>query len=137
MGRHQDPVVIRRILGMHRVAVVGLSGDPARPSNDVAAYLKRHGYDIVPVNPNETDVLGERAYACLLDVPGQVDVVDVFRESSAVPEIARQAAEIGARALWLQLGIDSAEGVAIAEASGLDVVAGRCLKTEHARYAAS
>jgi hypothetical protein len=134
MGRHQDPAVIRRVLGMQRVAVVGLSSNPMRPSNDVAHYLKRHGYHIIPVNPNETEVLGERAYPSLSAVPGGVDVVNVFRESAAVPDIAREAALIGARGLWLQLGVVSDEGVKIAEAAGMDVVEDRCIKTEHARY---
>jgi len=119
---------------MRRIAVVGLSSNPMRPSNDVAAYLKRHGYHIIPVNPNETDVLGERAYPSLSAVPDGVDVVNVFRERAAVPDIAREAARINARALWLQLGVVSAEGAEIAEAAGMDVVEDRCIKIEHARY---
>jgi predicted CoA-binding protein len=86
------------------------------------------------VNPNETEVLGERAYPSLSAVPGGVDVVNVFRESAAVPDIAREAALIGARGLWLQLGVVSDEGVKIAEAAGMDVIEDRCIKTEHARY---
>lgn len=134
MGRHQDPAVIRRVLGMNRIAVVGLSSNPMRPSNDVAAYLKHRGFRIIPVNPNETEVLGERAYPSLSAVPGVVEAVNVFRESSAVPQIAREAVEIGARAIWLQLGVVSDEGVKIAEAAGMDVVENRCIKIEHARY---
>ncbi len=131
---YQQPEVIRRVLGRRRVAIVGLSGNALRASNFVGFYLQRHGYDIVPVNPREESILGARSYPSLLDVPGDIDTVDVFRDSSAVPEIAEQAVSIGAKALWLQFGVISEEGVRTAEAAGLDVVVDRCLKIEHARY---
>lgn len=128
--------MVRRLLDMSTIAIVGLSSNPARPSHGVAAYLLDHGYTVIPVNPRETAVLGQQAYASLDDVPVPVDVVDVFRESSAVPDIARDAVRIGARGLWLQLGVINTEGIELAVAGGLDVVADLCIKIEHARYAA-
>jgi predicted CoA-binding protein len=112
------------------VAVVGLSSRPWRASYQIASYLQEHGYRIVPVNPKETEVLGERAYAALLDLPEglRVDVVDVFRRAEHTLEIARQAVRIGARALWLQEGIVSEEAARIATEGGLDVVMGVCIK---------
>lgn len=128
--------MVRRLLDMSTIAIVGLSSNPARPSHGVAAYLLDHGYTVIPVNPRETMVLDQRAYASLDEVPVPVDVVDVFRESSAVPDIARDAVRIGARGLWLQLGVISTEGIDIALTGGLDVVADLCIKIEHARYVA-
>ena len=128
--------MVRRLLDMSTIAIVGLSSNSARPSHGVAAYLLNHGYTVIPVNPRETAVLGQRAYASLDELPVPVDVVDVFRESSAVPDIARDAVRIGARGLWLQLGVISTEGIEIARTGGLDVVADLCIKIEHARYAA-
>jgi predicted CoA-binding protein len=122
---------LRALLGdVRTIAVVGLSSRASRPSHAVAAYLADHGYRIVPVNPNETEVLGERAYASLLDIPPDVsiDVVDVFRRAAETPEIARQAVAIGAKVLWLQEGIVSDEAAAIASAGGLDVIMGVCIK---------
>jgi predicted CoA-binding protein len=127
---------IRRILdGTRTIAVVGLSSKPDRPSHDVAAYLQRAGYRIVPVNPRETEVLGEPAYATLRDIPADlpIDVVDVFRRAEETPEVARDAVAIGARTLWLQLGIANDEARAIAEAGGLTVIMDRCLKVDHRR----
>ncbi len=118
-----------------RIAVVGLSADPGRPSHGVARYLIAHGYEVVPVNPNETEILGLESYPSLTAVPGPVDVVDVFRRPEAVPAIAREAVEIGAKALWLQLGVISPEGERIAREGGLDVVVDRCIEIEHARLA--
>ncbi|HEY2593017.1 MAG TPA: CoA-binding protein [Chloroflexota bacterium] len=130
----QDPRVIRKILHNARtVAIVGMSSNVLRPSNFVGFYLKRHGYRVVPVNPRETEAVGEKAYASLKDIPFHVDVVDVFRAPQFVPEVAREAVEIGADALWLQFGVISGEGARIAEAGGLDVVMDRCMKVEHAR----
>jgi len=130
-----EPETIRKILGYARtVAVVGLSSNPLRPSNFVGYYLQLHGLGVVPVNPRETEVLGERAYATLLDVPFDVDVVDVFRNPDAAPGIAREAVAKGARALWMQFGVVSPEAARIAEEAGLDVVMDRCMKIEHARY---
>ena len=132
---YQDEGVIRRILDTARtIAVVGLSPNPLRPSYFVAFYLQRHGYRIVPVNPNETEILGEPCYPSLSAIPFPVDVVDVFRRSEFVPAIATEAVAIGAKALWLQFGVISAEGAAIAERGGLLVVMDRCMKVEHARH---
>ena len=121
---------LRTMLGdVRTIAVVGLSSRPGRPSFEVGRYLQEHGYRIVPVNPNETEVFGEPAYASLLDVPDDVtvDVVDVFRRPEYTPEVARQAVAVGAKVLWLQEGIVSEEAQAIAEAGGLDVIMGICI----------
>lgn len=113
------------------IAVVGLSSKPERASYQVAAYLQRHGYRIIPVNPRETHVLGEQAYATLRDVPLAIDIVDVFRESSAVPEIVAETIAIGAKVLWLQLEIHHAEAEAQAQAAGITVVSDVCIKIAH------
>ena len=113
------------------IAVVGLSGNPERSSYGVAQYLQKHGYRIIPVNPAETEVLGEKSYASLKDVPEQIDIVDVFRRSEFVPEIAEQAIEIGARALWLQMGVIHEEAVRKAQAAGLTVVMDQCIAVDH------
>lgn len=134
LADYQDPRTIRAALGERRVAIVGLSANELRASHFVGYYLKRHGYAIVPVNPRETAILGCECYPSLTDIPHPVGVVDVFRASDAVPEIATQAVDIGARYLWLQYGVISEEGIRIAEEGGLDVVVDRCLKVEHARY---
>lgn len=134
LADYQDPRIIRAALGEQRVAIVGLSANELRASHFVGFYLKRHGYEIVPVNPRETAILGCECYPSLTDMPDPVGVVDVFRASEAVPEIARQAVAVGARYLWLQYGVISEEGIAIAEEGGLDVIVDRCLKVEHARY---
>ena len=114
----------------HRIAVVGLSSNSARPSNGVALFLKANGFDIVPVNPNETAVLGADAVADLGLIEGPVDVVNVFRRPEYCADIARAAVEIGAGALWLQQGIRNDEAMAIAEAGGLKAVQDRCLRVE-------
>jgi predicted CoA-binding protein len=127
---------LRSLLGEVRVvAVVGISSKPSRPSHDVASYLQEHGYRIVPVNPNETEVLGEQAYDSLLDIPRDlhVDVVDVFRRAEHTPEVARQAVAIGARVLWLQEGIVSEEAARIATEGGLEVIMGVCIRHVHER----
>ena len=127
---------LKALLGEARtIAVVGLSPRASRPSNQVAAYLQQHGYLIVPVNPYVDEVLGERAYPSLLDIPDDVgiDVVDVFRRPEYTPEVAAQAVRIGARALWLQADIVNDEARRIAEEGGLEVVMGVCLRVEHRR----
>ncbi|MEA2170092.1 MAG: uncharacterized protein QOF76_3392, partial [Solirubrobacteraceae bacterium] len=121
--------------GAGTIAIVGLSANALRASNFVGFYLKRHGYRVIPVNPRETEILGETSYPSLADVPEAVDVVDVFRAPAALPQIAREAVAIGAGALWCQFGVINEEGARIAEEGGLDVVMDRCLKIEHARYA--
>jgi uncharacterized protein len=135
VSKYQDALVIREILHTARtIAIVGLSSNPLRPSNFVGFYLQRHGYRIVPVNPNEREALGEKAYPSLSEVPFEVDVVDVFRAPAAVPGIAEEAVRIGAGALWLQFGVISADGARIASEGGLKVVVDRCMKVEHARH---
>ena len=116
------------------IAIVGLSSNVLRPSNFVGFYLQRHGYSVVPVNPNEREVLGQKAYANLDDIPFHVDVVDVFRAPPAVPAIAEEAVRIGAGALWLQFGVISAAGARTAAVGDLKVVVDRCMKVEHARH---
>jgi predicted CoA-binding protein len=122
---------LRSILGEARtIAIVGLSSKPDRHSHEVAAFLQGRGYRIVPVNPNEREVLGERAYPSLADVPGdvEIDVVDVFRRAEDTPPVARQAVARGAKVLWLQDGIVNDEARRIAEDAGLTVIMGVCLK---------
>ncbi|MGO8948045.1 MAG: CoA-binding protein [Ktedonobacterales bacterium] len=132
---YQDERVIQRILHQSRtIAVVGLSPNPLRPSYFVGYYLARHGYRVVPVNPKEREILGVESYPTLAAIPFPVDVVDVFRASEAVPGIAQEAVDIGAKALWLQFGVISPEGAEIASRGGLLVVMDRCLKVEHARH---
>jgi predicted CoA-binding protein len=135
LATYQDPLTIQRVLHhATTIAVVGLSANQLRASNFVGYYLKRHGYQVIPVNPRENEILGETSYPSLSDVPVHVDIVDVFRAPDALPGIAREAVEIGAGALWCQFGVINAEGVRVAEQGGLDVVVDRCLKIEHARY---
>ncbi len=122
---------LRALLGdAHTIAVVGLSSKPDRPSYGVAEYLQQHGYTIVPVNPRETEVLGEPAYPTLRDLPSdmQVDVVDVFRRAEDTPDVARDAVAIGAKVLWLQEAIVNDEAYRIADAAGLDVIMCVCIK---------
>jgi uncharacterized protein len=129
---------LRSILGRaHTIAVVGLSSNPEKYSFEVASYLQDHGYRIIPVNPNETEVLGEKAYPSVLEVPDQIDAVDVFRRSEETPEIARQAVKVGAKVLWLQNDIVNDEAREIAEAAGLDVVMGVCMMSTHRRLSTS
>lgn len=120
---------------VHTIAVVGLSSKPTRPSYDVSAYLQDHGYRIVPVNPKETEVLGERAYPSLRDLPEdlEIDVVDVFRRAEDTPEIARDAVAIGAKVLWLQQDIVNEEAYRIASEGGLEVIMGVCIRATRRR----
>jgi predicted CoA-binding protein len=135
VSRYQDSLTIQRVLNRAKtIAIVGLSSNQLRPSNFVGYYLKRHGYRIIPVNPRESEILGETCYPSLRDIPEPVDVVDVFRAPDALPDIARDAVAIGAEVLWCQFGVINAEGARIAEDGGLTVVMDRCLKIEHARY---
>jgi uncharacterized protein len=119
------------------IAVVGLSSKPERSSYGVAGYLQKHGYRVIPVNPRETEVLGEKSYASLNDIPEHVDIVDVFRRSEFVPEIADQAIKIGARALWLQMGVINEEAAEKARAAGLTVVMNQCIAVDHSLFARS
>lgn len=115
------------------IAVVGLSSHAWRPSHEIAEYLQRQGYRIIPVNPNETRVLGETSYARLEDVPEPVDLVNVFRRPEYVPEIVESAIRIGAKAVWMQPGTVNEAAAARAREAGLMVVAGPCIYVEHRR----
>jgi predicted CoA-binding protein len=126
-------VVAQILRGAKTIPVVGLSSNPMRASHGVAEYLKSAGYRIIPVNPNETEVLGEKAYARLEDVLEPVDIVDVFRRAEEVPAVAESAIGIGAKVLWMQLGIENAEAAEKALAAGLVVVEDSCLMVEHKR----
>jgi hypothetical protein len=126
------PQEIAAILKNYRVvAGVGLSPDPARPSFQVAQYLQEHGYRIVPVNPTCTEVLGEKCYARLQDIPYPVEIVDIFRKVEAIPEIVAEAIQVGAKVIWMQLGLVEPTSARQAREAGLKVVMDRCLKVEH------
>jgi hypothetical protein len=117
----------------HTIAVVGLSGKRFRPSFGVAEYLQRAGYRIIPVNPEETEVLGEKSYPDLDAVPEPIDIVDIFRRSEYVPDIVEAAVRKGARAVWMQEGVAHEDAARRAEAAGLAVVMNRCILKEHRR----
>lgn len=118
------------------IAVVGASANPARPANFVLTYLLSSSadYEVWPVTPNETEILGVKAYPSLAELPGKPDIVDVFRRADQLPGVAREAVGAGAKAFWMQLGLHSDEAVEIAHSSGLEVVSNRCVKIEHARF---
>jgi len=117
------------------VAVVGLSGKRYRPSYGVAEYLKREGYRVIPVNPEETEVLGEKCYPDLDSVPGEIDVVDIFRRSEFVPEIVEAAIRKGTKVIWMQEGVIHEEAARRAREAGLTVVMDRCILKDHRRLA--
>ncbi len=131
-----DINTLRRLLKESRViAVVGLSADWYRPSYFAAKYMQEHGYRIIPVNPRHAgrEILGERCYASLREIPGKVDIVDVFRRTEDVPPVAQDAIAIGAKVLWQQLGVKNESAAAMARAAGLEAVMDRCVKIEHGR----
>ena len=129
-----DIAGLRRILAQSRtLAVVGLSAQWYRPSYFAAKYMQDHGYRIIPVNPRYTEVLGEKCYPDMRAIPERVDLVDCFRKSADIPPIAEDAIAIGARVLWMQLGVVNEEAANRAIGAGLDVVMNRCVKIEHAR----
>lgn len=115
------------------IAVVGLSNNPMRASFGVSRFLQRQGYRIIPVNPNETEVLGERAYASVKDVPDAIDIVDIFRRPARVPEVVDDALQKGARCIWMQEGVVNHEAAKKAEEAGIPVVMDRCILKEMAR----
>lgn len=115
------------------IAVVGLSSDPGRPSYGVASYMRRNGYKVIPVNPNETEVFGDKAYSALSDVPDKVELVDIFRRSSEAGKAVDEAIAIGARAVWLQEGVIDDDAAQRAAEAGLLVVMDRCWLKEHLR----
>jgi predicted CoA-binding protein len=124
-----------KILENYRhIAMVGLSSNPFRPSHFAAIYLLSEGYDVTPVNPRESQVLGRQSYPSLSAIPGPVEVVDIFRESAAVPAIVDDAIAVGAKVIWMQLGVIHEEAAERARQAGLEVVMDRCMKIEHARF---
>lgn len=129
-----DDVIERILRTMHTWAVVGLSEDPARPSNRVAAFLQARGYRVIPVNPLAAEIVGERAYPDLASVPEPVDVVDIFRRSELAGRHVDEAIAIGAKAVWMQLGVIDEAAAGRARAAGLDVVMDRCPAIEHPRF---
>jgi predicted CoA-binding protein len=129
-----DIPTLRRILAENRtIAVVGLSADWFRPSYFAAKYMQEHGYRIIPVNPRYPEILGEKCYGSLRDIPDNVDIVDCFRKSEDISPIADDAIAIGARVLWMQIGVINEAAAQRAREAGLDVVMDRCIKIEHAR----
>ncbi len=134
MSDATDINTLRRILKEnHTIAVVGLSANWYRPSYFAAKYLQEHGYRIIPVNPAYDEVLGETCYPDLEAVPGKIDIVDCFRRAEDIPPLAEQAIRIGAKVLWMQLGIVNPAAAEQAREAGLEVVQDRCIKIEHAR----
>lgn len=132
--QNPDDATIRELLdAARRIAVVGLSPRPDRDSHRVARYLQIRGYEIVPVYPREEEILGRAVYRRVQDIPGEVDIVDVFRRSEALPEVTDDVLEGHSRALWFQLGCVDEEAAARAQSAGLTVVMNRCTRTEHAR----
>ena len=129
-----SPEIIKRVLDECRtIAVVGLSASPWRPSHSVSAYMQRQGYRVVPVNPNQSEVLGEPAYATLADVPHKLELVNVFRRSEEAGAVVDEAVRLGAKAVWLQEGVIDAPAAQRAQQAGLLVVMDRCILKEHAR----
>jgi len=117
------------------IAVVGLSSNPTRPSHGVAKYLKSAGYQVIPVNPNEKEVLGGKSYARLEEVPEKIDVVDIFRRAEEVPAVAESAIRVGAKVVWMQLGIENEAAAEKARAAGLIVIEDACIYMEHKKRA--
>jgi predicted CoA-binding protein len=135
LSRYQDPLTIQRVIHTAKtIAIVGLSKNELRASHFVGFYLRRHGYRVIPVNPREPEIFGEKSFRTLAEVPVPLDIVNVFRAPDALPAIAEEAVAVGAKNLWCQFSVINEEGGRIAEAGGLSVVMDRCLKVEHARY---
>lgn len=129
-----EPETIRKALSMKRIAVVGLSDNPERPSFQVAKYLMENGYDVIPVNPQIHEWLGKKSYPDLQSALQKIEVVDIFRKSEAVPDIVKMAIAIGAAAVWMQEGVVNHPAAAQAEAAGLLVVMDRCMKKAHEAF---
>ena len=140
---YTEDEVVQKILEMKTIAVVGLSKDPSKPSHDVARYLLTHGYRVIPVNPTVDEVLGQKSYRSLLDLPDElkreIEAVDIFRRAEDVPVIVDEAIKLHSsfgrpKAIWMQLGIVNEEAARMAKASGMEVVMDRCMKIEHGRH---
>src|SRR5205814_7378034 len=135
MATDDDSEKLKRILQVSRtIAVAGLSTQWHRPSYFAAKYMQEHGYRVIPVNPTADAIMGEKSYKSLRDIPEKVDIVDCFRRSAEIPAIAEDAIAIGAKVLWMQLGVTNAEARKRAEAAGLEVVEDHCVKIEHGRF---
>jgi uncharacterized protein len=135
LSRYQDPLTIQRVIHTAKtIAIVGLSKNELRASYFVGFYLRRHGYRVIPVNPREREIFGEKSFKSLADVPVPLDIVNVFRAPDALPAIAEEAVAAGAKNLWCQFSVINEEGGRIAESGGMSVIMDRCLKVEHARY---
>ena len=127
-----DPETIRQLLlNTHTIAVVGLSDKPHRDSYRVAAYMQSNGYRIIPVNPRIDEVLGEKSYATLKEIPESIELVNIFRKPEAVPEIIEEAIEVGAKSVWMQLGVIHSEAAEQARDAGLQVIMNRCIMVDH------
>jgi predicted CoA-binding protein len=126
-----EAAAVDRMLQARRVAVVGMSDDPSRPSHGIGSYLIAHGYDVVPVNPTHAQVMGRKCYAMLSDVPGEIDLVNVFRRPEFCGRVAREAIAVGAKGIWLQSGIRNEEARELAEEAHIDFVQDRCIMVEH------
>jgi len=134
MSDNTDINTLRRILKeSHTLAIVGLSANWYRPSFFAAKYMQEHGYRVIPVNPAYDEVLGEKCYPSLIDIPEKIDIVDCFRKSEDIEPLAKQAIEIGAKVLWMQLGVTNEKAATMARDAGLEVVHDRCVKIEHGR----
>ena len=131
LSQWQDPDDIREALNMKNIAVVGLSSNRLRDSNIVGNYLLENNYQVTPVNPNEDEIFSLISFSNLRDIPYQIDVVNVFRDSSVIPVIAEETVSIGAKYLWLQFGVVNFPGIAIAERAGVICVIDKCIKIEH------
>src|SRR6266702_3016664 len=130
-GRGDGDPITKILRESKTIAVVGLSSNPMRPSHGVTEYMQEAGYRIIPVNPNETEVLGERSYARLEDVPEKIDIVNVFRRAEEVPPVVESAIRIGAKVVWMQLGIENHEAAEKARAAGLVAIEDACIFVEH------
>ena len=131
LSQWQDPDDIQEALNMKNIAVVGLSSNRLRDSNIVGNYLLENNYQVTPVNPNEDEIFGLKSFSNLRDIPYQIDVVNVFRDSSAIPVIAEETVSIGAKYFWLQYGVMNFSGIAVAERGGVTCIVDKCIKIEH------
>lgn len=132
---YQNPDVIRHLLHFaQNIAIVGLSDKPQRASNFVGSYLKSEGFNVIPVNPMKEEILGEKSYPDLKSVPHKIDIVDIFRRPQDCVDIVKEAIEVGAKAVWMQLSIVNRDAAKLAVDNGLDVIMDRCVKMEHGRY---
>jgi uncharacterized protein len=130
-GKARADPILEILKNYRNIAVVGLSSNRARPSHGVAQYIKSAGYRVIPVNPNEKEVLGEKSYARLEDVPEKIEIVDIFRRAEEVPAVVESAIRVGAKVVWMQLGIENAGAAEKARAAGLIVVEDACMYVEH------